>query len=134
MENPESDTCIRCGPAPEACNPLQLNGIDMESAALETPADTRHSPQTSQQTYLLMSQPLSYYDNSSRNLDARLRFSSAKQKSLEFLRKYEELTGRRIESQSDSETLDTVTVYKVATSHATGPHQSCDFVTCRQIP
>src|SRR5215510_2276492 len=73
-----SDTCIRCGPAPEACNPLQLNGIDMESAALETPADTRHSPQTSQQTYLLMSQPLSYYDDSYRNPDARRRFSSLK--------------------------------------------------------
>ena len=77
-ENPKSGTSIRCCPAPEACNPLQLNGIDMESAALETPADTRHSPQTSQQTYLLMYSSLSYYDNSYRNLDARLRFSSAK--------------------------------------------------------
>src|SRR5262249_48093685 len=69
MENPESDTSIRCCPAPEACNPLQLNWIDMESAA--------HS--------------LSCHDDSYRSLDARLRFSSPN-KEVRSLRKYNELT------------------------------------------
>src|SRR5262245_60655972 len=55
-ENPESGTWIRCCPASHACKPLQSNGIDMESAALQNPASTRHSPQTSQQTCVFTSE------------------------------------------------------------------------------
>src|SRR5262245_24148484 len=54
-ENPESDPCIRCCPAREACKPLQFNGIDMKSAALENVASTRLSPQSIQQTCILTS-------------------------------------------------------------------------------
>src|SRR5215510_10083931 len=55
-ENPESDTWIRCCPASDACKPLQSNGIEMKSAALENLASTRHSPQIIQQTCVLTSQ------------------------------------------------------------------------------
>src|SRR5262245_47731424 len=47
-ENPESATWIRWCPASDACKPLQSNGIEIKSSALENLASTRHSPQTIQ--------------------------------------------------------------------------------------
>ena len=89
-ENPESGTCIRSCPAPEACNPLQSNGMDMESAALQNPARTRHSPQTSQQKYVFTQLPFLSRHLPQSGCQTQILVRQVKKSGV--LRKYEEWT------------------------------------------